>query len=170
MSVRRALLLAAVAGAIAGCGARPEETRFLSFDAESTPRDLLVSGWSGFESGPSGDTFVWAQGRRAAVEVHASRVRGRLLRVRCWPFRWDGAPPQTVTVTLNGARLETVGVSDGPRVYAVATPAEAWRPGKNVLSFDFAYAEAPKDRTPGAGDARTLAAAFDWLEIVPNPE
>ena len=48
-------------------------------------------------------------------------------------------------------------------------PAAAWKRGKNALTFDFAYAEAPKDRIAGADDGRTLAAGFDWLEVLPVP-
>ncbi len=169
MRGRPGLLAASLALGLSGCGAPPAETRFLNFDPESTPREALVSGWSGFESGGPGDTFVWAQGRKAAVEVQARKAGGRLVRFRCWPFRWEGAPPQTLSLAVNGSRVETLGLSGEARVYSVATPAEAWRPGKNVVTFEFAYAEAPKDRVPGQADARTLAAAFDWMEILPHP-
>lgn len=169
MRAHAALLGASLALWLSGCGAPPVETRFLNFDPESTPREALPSGWSGFESGGPGDTFVWAQGRRAAVEVRAGKAGGRLVRFRCWPFRWEGAPPQTLTLSVNGSPVETVGLAGEPRVYSVATPAEAWRSGANVVTFEFAYAEAPKDRVEGQADARTLAAAFDWLEILPNP-
>jgi hypothetical protein len=51
-------------------------------------------------------------------------------------------------------------------VYSVSAPRAAWRRGDNDLALEFAYAESPKDRM-GAADGRTLAACFDWLEIVP---
>jgi hypothetical protein len=52
-------------------------------------------------------------------------------------------------------------------VFALPTPKDAWKRGVNEMKFLFAYAESPKDRIPGAEDERTLAAAFDWLEILP---
>ncbi len=158
-----------LAGLLASCRRPGPETRFLNFDPESS-RGALVSGWSGFEKEPTGDTFVWCQSRHATLAVAEAGTGGRLLRFRCWPYRWAGAPPQSVTLSVNGRHLETLALADGPRVYAVATPAEVWRRGRNLVRLDFAYAEAPRDRVAGASDARTLAAAFDWLEVVPYPD
>lgn len=164
----RRLPLAAFALALAlpGCGRPAPQTRFLNFDPESSA-GALTSGWSGFETTGEGDTFSWAQAREARATVVAGGAADRLVRFRTWPFRWEGAPPQTVTVAVNGVQLATWTLSDGARVYSADSPAAAWREGPNVLSFTFAYAEAPRDRIPGAADSRTLAAAFDWVEVVP---
>lgn len=156
-----ALLLASGA-----CGRGGEQTRFLNFDPESSP-EALASGWSGFEKTGTGETFVWAQAREARVKVNARGAEDRLVRFRAWPFRWEGAPPQTVTVLVNDVRLETLTLLDGPQVLSVTSPGAAWKRGENLLTFELGYAEAPKDRIPGADDSRTLAAAFDWVEIVP---
>lgn len=146
---------------------RPEpRTVFLNFDAESSTGSL-ISGWSGFEKTAAGDSFAWAQAREASVAVTADGPADRLIRFRAWPFGWAGAPPQTVTVWVNDVRLETMTVWEGPRVYSTASPGPAWKSGVNVLRFEFAWAEAPKDRIPDAADTRTLAAAFDWIEILP---
>ncbi len=158
----------ALAIALAGCGRPAAETRFLNFDPESSA-GALTSGWSGFETTGEGDTFSWAQAREARATVFAGPAADRLVRFRTWPFRWEGAPPQAVTVAVNGVQLATWTLSDGARVYSAVSPAAAWQEGTNVLSFTFTYAEAPKDRIPGNDDSRTLAAAFDWLEIVPVP-
>lgn len=152
--------------ALAACAPSAPGTRFLNLDAEST-RTELASGWSGFERTGSGDTFAWAQAREARVVLLAEGPADRLVRFRAWPFRWEGAPPQTVAVVLNGVRLGAVPLADGPGVYALPSPGPAWKKGENVLSFEFAYAEAPRDRVPGVADARTLAAAFDWIEVLP---
>lgn len=165
---RRAAPLLALLLASASCGRGAEETRFLNFDPESSPA-ALVSGWSAFEKTPAGDTFAWAQAREARVRVFSRGEADRIVRFRAWPFRWDGAPPQTVTVLVNDVRLETLTLADGPQVRSVVSPGPAWKPGENVLTFEFGYAEAPKDRIPGAADGRTLGAAFDWVEIVPVP-
>ena len=101
------------------------------------------------------------------MTVLAGGPADRLVRFRVWPFGWPGAPPQTVAVWVNDVRLEAMTVWEGPRVYSVASPGPAWKSGGNVLRFEFAWAEAPKDRVPGGGDSRTLAAAFDWIEILP---
>lgn len=101
------------------------------------------------------------------VVVLAAGPEDRLVRFRAWPFSWEGAPPQSVTLSVNGARVATLSLPGGAAVQGVVTPAAAWRDGENALAFEFAWAEAPKDRVPGAADARTLAAAFDWIEVVP---
>jgi hypothetical protein len=159
-----ALLALALTGA--ACGRPVPQTRFLNFDPESSSGALL-SGWSTFEKTPEGDTFAWAQAREAAVTVSASGPGDRLIRFRVWPFGWEGAPPQTVTLWVNDVRLETIPLDREPHVYSTTSPGPAWKSGGNVLKFEFAFAEAPKDRIPGGGDSRTLAAAFDWVEILP---
>ncbi len=151
---------------LAACSKGPEATRFLNFDAESST-GALVAGWSGFEKLPTGDTFVWANARQATIRIFAAEKGDRLLRFRCWPFGWPGSPGQVVTVTLNETRIDSVPLKAEPRVYSVAIPAAAWKVGPNELRLDFTYAEAPRDRIPGLTDERTLAVAFDWLEIVP---
>lgn len=154
---------------LSGCR-RTDETRFLNFDAE-TSAGALTSGWSGFEKTVENDTFVWAQARTATVTV-SSRAKGdQLLRFRCWPLRYPGAPAQVAAVFVNGSRIDSVTLPDGARVYSFATPEALWKAGPNEIRFEFAYAEAPKDRVPGSSDQRTLSVAFDWLEVVPaKPE
>ena len=161
-----ASVLLALALTGASCSRPAPETRFLSFDPESSS-GALTSGWSGFEKTPAGDTFVWAQAREAVLTVSAGGPADRLIRFRAWPFWWAGEPPQTVTIWVNDVRLETVPLGDGPRVYSAASPGPAWKNGRNTLRLEFAWAEAPRDRLPGEHDARTLAAAFDWIEIIP---
>jgi hypothetical protein len=159
-----ALLALALAGA--GCSRPAPQTRFLNFDVESSS-GALISGWSSFEKTPEGDTFAWAQAREATLNVSADGPADRLIRFRIWPFGWEGAPPQTVTPWVNDVRLETIRLAGGTRVYSTTSPGPAWKRGGNTLKFEFAFAEAPKDRIPGGGDSRTLAAAFDWVEILP---
>jgi hypothetical protein len=166
--VNRALLAILVTLSASACR-RVEETRFLNFDAESTAAGVLSSGWSGFEKTPEGDTFAWSHGRTAKVRLTSRADGDRNLRFRCWPFRYPDAGPQTVTVFVNDARIDTITLGEGPHVYALTTPNAVWKKGANDVTLQFAYAEAPKDRIPGGTDPRTLSAAFDWLEILPAP-
>ena len=164
MKPLRLLVLLALA---AGSCARPvPEPRFLNLDPESSA-GALGTGWSGFEKTDRGDTFAWAQAREAEVTLVAPGSADRLVRFRAWPFEWPGAPPQTASVSVNATTFATDTLVGGPAVYGAVAPAAAWREGANTLRFEFAWAEAPKDRAPGADDSRTLAAAFDWIEVVP---
>lgn len=147
----------------------PEETRSLNFDPETTT-GALGAGWDGFEKTELGDTFVWAHGREARVSIVSRADGDRLVRFRCWPFLFTGAPPQTLTLFVNDQKTDVLTLGGEPRVYAIAVPRALWKRGQNELKFVFAYAESPKDRVSGATDERTLSAAFDWLEILrPQP-
>jgi hypothetical protein len=146
---------------------RIEETRFVNFDAE-TSSGLLISGWSDFEKNGENDTFVWAEARVAAIAVTSRAEGDQQLRFRCWPFWFPGGGAQAATIFVNGNRVGSVLLLEGPRVYSLLTPGALWKTGGNEIRFEFAFAEAPKERIPGAGDARTLSAAFDWLEVIPS--
>lgn len=161
-------LVLPVALALAASCKRVDETRFLGFDAESTTGHL-GPGWSGFEATPEGDSFSWCQATRAKVALQDRGDGDRLIRLRCWPFRYPGGPAQTMTVFVNGAKIDSVALGDGPRVYAMPSPKAVWLAGTNEIAFEFTYAEAPKDKVPGSTDDRKLAGAFDWLEIQPMP-
>jgi hypothetical protein len=167
VSRRLAAALALAAALTVGCR-RSEETRFLNFDPETTAGHL-VSGWSGWEKTPENDTFVWAQARDARMKVTNAGGSDRVVRFRAWAFLYPDAPEQTVTLYVNGTRIDASGLFREPHVVTFVVPKALWRKGANELRFVFAWAEAPKDRLPGSDDARTLAAAFDWLEILPPP-
>ena len=154
---------------LTGACRAPEETRSLNFDPETTT-GALGAGWDGFEKTELGDTFVWAHGREARVLIVSRADGDRLVRFRCWPFAFPGAPPQTLTLFVNDQKTDVYTLGGEPRVYAIAVPRAIWKRGANELKFVFAYAESPKDRVSGATDERTLSAAFDWLEILrPQP-
>jgi hypothetical protein len=159
-------LAASVFFLFAGCKRPIDETRSVSFDPE-TSDGLLGPGWSGYEATPEGDSFAWAQARRVSLRVLSRGDDDRLVRFRAWPYRYAGAPAQNVTLFVNDARVETAPMGDGPRVYTFLAPKAAFKEGANDVRLEFTYAEAPRDREPGAGDTRTLAAAFDWLELLP---
>jgi hypothetical protein len=150
---------------LTGACRSPEETRSLNFDPETTT-GALGAGWDGFEKTELGDTFVWAHGREARVSIVSRADGDRLVRFRCWPFMFPGAPPQTLTLYVNDQKTDVLTLGGEPSVYAVAVPRALWKRGANELRFAFAYAESPKDRVSGATDERTLSAAFDWLEIL----
>lgn len=166
MSLRAAVALAAVSLFALGCR-RGEETRFLNFDPE-TSAGRLASGWSGWEKTGEADTFVWAQAREVKVKL-ASRADGdRLVRFRAWPFLFPESSGQTVTLLVNGEKAGFAVMDKIPRVYIFVVPKASWKAGENELTLAFAYAESPKLRIPGANDGRTLAAAFDWLDVTPG--
>jgi hypothetical protein len=148
---------------------RPEETRFLNFDPESTPMGSLASGWSSFEITPSHDSFVWCAAQSCTVEVQAHGPREHLVRVRTWPFRYANSPPQSVTVTVNQTAAGAHELGELAETWELLVPAAAWKDGTNTLRFDFSYATTPAGHEKDSRDNRALSAAFDWLEIVATP-
>ncbi len=161
------VLVAAVALTVAGCR-RVEETRFLNFDPETTS-GRLVSGWSGWEKTTEGDTFVWAEAREATVKVQNAGGSDRVVRFRASSFAYPGSPEQTVTLFVNGTRVDAAGLYREAHVVSFVVPKALWKKGDNELKFEFLWTASPKDRIPGASDPRTLSASFDWIEILPPP-
>ena len=165
--MRRGATLFAVLLLTVSCR-REEETRFLNFDPETTSGHL-VSGWSGWEKTAENDTFVWAQAREVKLNVTIAGGSDRVLRFRAWAFAYPDAPEQVVTLFVNGTRVDAAGLYREPRDTTFVVPKALWKKGENEIRLAFTYAESPKDRIPLADDTRTLAAAFDWLEILPPP-
>jgi hypothetical protein len=170
-----ALLLALLLGAAGGAAAvarfrkappPPEETAFLNFDAETTTADVLTYGWSGYEHDDHNDSFVWCVSLQCSLLVSTHGERDRRLSVRFWPFRFANAGAQTVTANVNGVAVGTMTFKEDPVVWELTVEKGVWREGKNAVRFDFAYAEAPAAHNAGSSDQRTLAAGFDWLEIL----
>ena len=64
---------------------------------------------------------------------------------RCWPYRYDGAPTQFISVSLNGQRVGRVELANHDAEYSIELPRAMLRSGSNQLRFEYAYASAPKD-------------------------
>jgi hypothetical protein len=150
----------------AGC-CRPCDTSFYNFDEQTTPRSVLLGGFSYFEKSELGDTFVWCEGTRARLLVQASARHDRLLRFRGYPFRWPGAPQQKIKVALNGTPLGELVPPTDYAVSSIRLPKRAWKKGANELELQFAYAAPAKAADPANPDPRELAFAIDWLELTP---
>ena len=103
-------LLGAACGGAAAYYLKPPpipETVFVNFDAQSAPKGLLGDGWSPvFEQFKDGVTFSWCSALRCTLNVESDAKHERLIRARLMPFRFDRAPAQTVTVYLNGTKMD----------------------------------------------------------------
>jgi hypothetical protein len=144
-----------------------DETRFLNFDPESTPRGHLVSGFVGTETTELGETFQWCDSRVARLKLTSRGDGDRTLRMRYWPFAYPDGPAQSVSVLVNENLVGERVMTPEPSVATFRVPARIWLKGDNEIRFKFKYAEAPSVKAPPSNDKRTLSAAFDWLEIVP---
>ncbi len=139
---------------------------FVNFDAESTPKEVLGSGWSGFEQLDTGDSFSWCAAKACSLNLDATRTE-QFVRLRVYPYTHPNSPSQTLRLKVNGTQVGSQTLTGGPTVYRFKVPANTWREGRNEIKFEFAYAEAPKVYFSTSTDDRKLAAAFDWVDVVP---
>jgi hypothetical protein len=111
-------------------------------------------------------TANWASGTEASVFLPVRGGGDRLLSVQIAPFTYPDAPPQTLSLSLNGQSLDSAWVLDnGWQVIEVPLPEFLLRQGPNTLTLYFDNAIAPSSVLPGNTDDRSLSAAVDWVEI-----
>jgi hypothetical protein len=123
---------------------------------------LLEDGWHGPEHEGS-VTFRWAASP-AQVIVPLDRSAALTVQVRMHSFAFPSAPPQTLTIAVNGHSFGPVAVHETWDTLEFATDADAWRGGVNRLRLEFAWARSPAD-VGLSGDARPLSAAVDYIRV-----
>ena len=106
-------------------------------------------GWSRDEV--IGDASAnWAEARQARLFVPLRQLDDYQMIFRALAFSYEGAPQQTVQVTINGHRLpETFSISPYWETYALTLPAAILKEGLNEVVLEFAYAASPRDVLPG---------------------
>jgi len=104
-------------------------------------------GWS-FDEEIAGASAVWAVEQGATLFFPLREVAPHRLTFRAWPFAFEGAAPQEVTVLVNGHPVGRVALAPGWGEYTLEVPAEALRYGLNRVAFRFAHLDAPRDVLP----------------------
>ena len=141
----------------------------LDFGADGADAPRLLSGWSQPERSPNGETWIWAVGRQASIEVELPHPHYRALALRGWPFVVDGEPSQALRIQVNGNVIGTLELAVHQSLYRLDLPEAAVREGTNVVTFDFRYARSPQDVDPASSDQRRLAVAVDFLRFEAQP-
>ena len=139
------------------------ETRSIEF-ASPESRAQLIDGWGPPQRGVD-RSFVWGEGEHSTLRLTIGQPRPLDLRFRCRPFRFPGAPPQTVTVRVNGHDVGRSQLAPRAQVYEVWVPAHLWVPGENRVEFHYAYHRRPAEVVAGATDTRSRAVAWASLEL-----
>jgi arylsulfatase A-like enzyme len=124
----------------------------------------LVDGFHRESGSATAEPFLWSK-QEAEVAFQWPAAEARVAVVDVAPYR--GAGPQSVEVSLNGARVDGFRLNDSRHRYRIALPATGQKLGDNRLRFVFAAAAAPSDADPKSLDKRRLAAAF--YSIVTGP-
>jgi hypothetical protein len=114
-------------------------------------------------------TFRWATQPEALVVTSIARGFDYTLRIVVEPFRWPGAPPQTVEVVYGDTVLGTVALPRGFSQQEFVVP-RAITLSSSVarIAFRFSYARSPRETGLSPDDARRLAVRFDSVELVPR--
>jgi hypothetical protein len=132
----------------------------------AAPRFFLTKGWWPPEwAGPIG--MAWAGGGESTLAFFLPDARAITMELRLSPLPSPKAPPQTVSVTVNGHGLGrlALGREWTWRTYSLDIPARALRPGVNTARFSYAYSMVPRDIIPGNPDSRDLAVAFNRIAL-----
>ncbi len=123
---------------------------------------LLEAGWHDRER-EGHTTFRWAA-REAVVLVpldHAATLRVQL---RLQPLGYAGAPPQQVTLLVNGDAQPVAAVPGGWNTVELTVERRHWRAGVNRVGLRFASSARPADVGLGR-DTRDLAAQVDYVRV-----
>ena len=126
---------------------------------------FFVSGFSGNETTGDSVSFVWSDGGESELRLSLSEPRALSLTFRCWPFGFDGAPGQTLTLVLNDHELTKLELAPEPGEYHVSLPVEYQVGGDNTLRFLYGYHRAPSEVISGVSDDRRLGVGWDWLRV-----
>jgi hypothetical protein len=143
------------------------ERYIIDFGSAHREFSLLVGWWSNEQWGPGGPTMQWTSDRESSLILSLREPVDRVLEVRMRPLVYPGSPPQTVSLDVNGTLRAKLVLEPEWAVYRVTLPATSFRSGRNTLTFRYGYALAPASVIPGSSDERTLAVAFDALELTP---
>jgi hypothetical protein len=110
-------------------------------------------GWSVDEGDIGGASGVWVDGRAAELYLPLRFETAQPVDValRVQPFAYPGAPPQTLSVEMNGVALGTQPLEPGWQELRFSAPAEATRSGLNRLWLRFSHSARPIDVLPGQG-------------------
>jgi hypothetical protein len=120
----------------------------------------LGEGWQGLERGRD-VTYRWA-GERSAIRMVLGHAAPLVVQVRARAFTWPAAPPQQLTLEVNGAAQLPLTT---PAEWAVVEPVRvsAWRDGVNQLVLRFSRATRPRDVGVSGDDC--LLSAVDYVRV-----
>jgi hypothetical protein len=149
---------------------RPRESSSLwpddyRIDFGSPTREFaLLTGWAGDERW--GDlTVQWSDAAESSMHLYLNKPVDRDLELRLHPFTYEGLPPQTVAVYVNGRLGGRLTLERTWAQYQLKLPVTLFRTGLNAVTFKYGYAVSPARLIPGSADTRMLAVAFDYVTL-----
>ena len=108
-------------------------------------------------------TFRWAAAEQAQIALPVPFGPGeRVLRVRVLPFPRPDGREQTINVSVDaGDSRRSIGeIVLEPGWNRLDLPAYDGQDSIDLITFDFAWGQSPREIDPASQDSRRLAAAF----------
>jgi hypothetical protein len=135
----------------------------------SVPRFFVARGWWPSERAGSVG-MAWSRGRESTLGFFLPEAWSMTMDLRLIPFSIPSAPPQRMTVAMNGRTLGEIELVPDTawRTYSMSVPTTAVKPGINVVRFTYRYTAAPSVIIPGNPDTRELAVAFSRVTLKRN--
>lgn len=120
----------------------------------------LGQGWDvGSAEQPYSATANWATATTADLYLPLSSPRDATLRLSIAPLAYDGAPAQTVAISVNGQPvLPGQTLAPGWQTVEARVPAVATRRGPNRVRLTFAWAASPRVAFPDPGSRAVIGA------------
>ncbi len=104
-------------------------------------------GWTGDENF-EGAGVNWAIAPTAEIFVPYRGTGDRALKMHLKPFNYPGAPPQTVSLWVNGQPAGEFPLSPDWQVLETTLPAALFSPGLNRIRLNFDHTAVPRDVLP----------------------
>jgi len=137
------------------------ETWSLPLDA--TQSEAFGTGFSWPEKDRHGNSYRWATGPESHIDFFCAVPRELNLRISLRPFRYPGAPEQSLQIVLNGSPVGKAEFSKRCRL-EFTLPSRLLRAGMNHLDFRWGYSMRVSD-VSDSRDNRRLAAALASITL-----
>ncbi len=120
----------------------------------------LGQGWDvRADETPYNATASWATGTDADLYLPLDGSRDAALRLAIAPLTYDGAPAQSVSISVNGVPvLRDHALAPGWQMVEAVVPASAARRGPNRVRLAFAWAASPRVAFPDPGSRAVIGA------------
>ena len=124
----------------------------------------LGVGWDlSADEQPYGASASWATATAADLYLPLAAPTDATLRLSVAPLTYEGAPAQTVSISVNGVPvLSGAALSSGWQTLSANVPASATRQGPNRVHLTFAWTASPRQVFPDPG-SRAVIGATDMV-------
>jgi hypothetical protein len=125
---------------------------------------FLGKGWYGSESYRGAFSFRWSKGRESNLLVSLFNAFNYQIELKVAPFNYPESPEQEITIYINGKKASSIKLSNGFNSYKTLIPKSYWKPGLNVIKFQYKFCQQPR-AVMESNDGRLLGVAIDYVKL-----